>query len=128
MKHIADWALNVATQRGASFADARVVDERSRGLATKNGKASHASDAESLGIGIRVIADGAWGFAAGDDLSRPAVEETARPCLRYRQSVGPRETGRYSPRAGETGNRRLGDALPDRSILASPSNRIWICS
>ena len=77
MKHIADWALNISHQRGASYADARVVDDRSRALATKNGKISHASDGESLGIGIRVLADGAWGFAASDDLSRAAVEGTA---------------------------------------------------
>ena len=77
MKHIADWALNISHQRGASYADARVVDDRSRALATKNGKISHASDGESVGIGIRVLADGAWGFAASDDLSRAAVEGTA---------------------------------------------------
>src|SRR6202011_3104989 len=33
--------------------------------------------AESMGFGGRVIADGAWGFAASDDLSRAAVEKTA---------------------------------------------------
>jgi TldD protein len=77
MMDVLNWALDLATQRGASFADARVVDDRSRSLATKNGKVGHASDAESLGIGIRVIADGAWGFAAADDLSRPAVEAAA---------------------------------------------------
>src|SRR6202790_914995 len=77
MKHIADWALNLATLRGASYADARVVDERSRALSTKNGKVGGASDSESFGVGIRVIADGAWGFAASDDLSRTAVEGTA---------------------------------------------------
>jgi len=77
MKHIADWALNISNQRGASYADARVVDDRSRALATKNGNISHASDGESLGIGIRVLADGAWGFAASDDLSRAVVEGTA---------------------------------------------------
>ena len=77
MRHIADWALNVAKLRGASYADARIVDDRSRGLATKNGKVSHASDGESLGMGVRVIADGAWGYAASDDLSRAAVEDTA---------------------------------------------------
>src|SRR2546429_9806455 len=73
MKDIAEWALNTAALRGASYADARIVDERSRALATKNGKIGSASDAESLGIGIRVIADGAWGFAASDNLSREAV-------------------------------------------------------
>jgi TldD protein len=77
MKHIADWALNVAALRGASYADARLADDRSRGLATKNGKIGHAADSESLGIGVRVIADGAWGYAASDDLSRSAVEATA---------------------------------------------------
>ena len=77
MKQFAEWALNVAVLRGASYADARVVDDRSRALATKNGKVAGASDASSLGIGVRVIADGAWGFAASDNLVRSAVEETA---------------------------------------------------
>ena len=93
MKHIADWALNVANLRGASYADARLADDRSRGLATKNGKIGHAADSESLGIGVRVIADGAWGYAASDDLSRSAVEATtgravdiARASSRVKQS------------------------------------------
>jgi TldD protein len=77
MKDVAAWALSTAAVRGASFADLRIVDDRSRALATKNGKISHASDSASLGIGIRVIADGAWGFAASDDLSRAAVEASA---------------------------------------------------
>jgi TldD protein len=81
MKHIADWALNIANQRGASYADSRIVDDRSRALATKNGKIGHAADSESLGIGIRVIADGAWGFAAAADLSRASVEATAERAL-----------------------------------------------
>jgi TldD protein len=81
MKEILGWALDTATQRGASFADARIVDDRSRALATKNGKVSHASDSESLGLGMRVIADGAWGFAASDDLSRDSVEATAARAL-----------------------------------------------
>ena len=77
MRDVCSWALNVAAVRGASYADARLADDRTRALSTKNGKVSNASDSESLGIGVRVIADGAWGFAAADDLSRPAVEATA---------------------------------------------------
>jgi TldD protein len=77
MKDVLSWALDLATRKGASYVDARVVDDRSRSLATKNGKVGHASDAESLGIGIRVIAGGAWGFAAADDLGRSAVESAA---------------------------------------------------
>jgi len=81
MKQTLAWALDTAMQRGASFADARIVDDRTRALSTKNGKVSHASDSESLGLGLRVIADGAWGFAASDDLSREAVEATAARAL-----------------------------------------------
>src|SRR5579862_4576434 len=77
MKHIANWALNVAALRGASYADVRVVAHRSRGLSTKNGKVGNATDAESVGMSVRAIADGSWGFAASADLGRGAVEATA---------------------------------------------------
>jgi TldD protein len=77
MKQIADWALNTAEGRGATYCDVRVVDDRQRALATKNGVVGHASDSESLGVGIRVIAEGAWGFASTDDLRRESVEATA---------------------------------------------------
>jgi len=77
MKHVANWALNTAAVRGASYADVRVIAQRSRALSTKNGKVGSASDAESVGMNVRVIADGAWGFAASADLGRAAVEATA---------------------------------------------------
>src|ERR1700692_3555426 len=77
MREIANWALNVATMRGASYADVRIVNQRSRALTTKNGKVGSASDSESVGISVRVLADGAWGFAASEDLARPSVEATA---------------------------------------------------
>ncbi len=77
MQDIANWALNVANVRGASYADVRLINQRSRALTTKNGKVGSASDAESFGMNARVIVDGAWGFAASEDLSRQGVEATA---------------------------------------------------
>jgi len=77
MKQIANWALNLAAMRGASYADARIVSQRSRALTTKNGKVGSASDAESVGVSVRVLADGAWGFAASENLDRSSVEATA---------------------------------------------------
>src|SRR5450759_4440827 len=73
MRSIARLALDTAVLRGATFADARVVALRNRSLTTKNGCVGHASETESLGIGLRVIADGAWGFAATADLGSTAV-------------------------------------------------------
>src|SRR5437660_8731744 len=77
MQHVAKWALDTAAVRGASYADVRVVAIRNRALTTKNGKVGNASDAESIGMSVRVIADGAWGFAASSELGRGAVENTA---------------------------------------------------
>jgi len=77
MRNLAHSSLNVASLRGASYADARIVAQLSRALTTKNGKVGSASDAESVGISVRVIADGAWGFAASEDLSQAGVDATA---------------------------------------------------
>ena len=77
MKHVANWALNAAVLRGAGYADVRVIAQRSRALTTKNGKVGSASDAESVGMNVRVIVNGAWGFAASAELGRGAVEATA---------------------------------------------------
>src|SRR4051812_26077277 len=77
MKEAASWALNTAEVRGATYCDVRIVDDRQGGLATKNRKVGHAADSESLGIGVRVIADGAWGFASTDSLTREDVDRTA---------------------------------------------------
>jgi TldD protein len=86
MKEIAAWALDTVAQRGATYADARIVDERQRALSTKNGKVGHASDSESLGIGVRVIANGSWGFAASDSLKRKAVENAATQAVAIAQA------------------------------------------
>jgi len=77
MKQISDWALNTATQRGASYADVRVIEQRSRSLATKNGKVGHAAAGETIGAGIRVLVDNSWGFAATDSLTREDVDRGA---------------------------------------------------
>src|SRR6266446_934361 len=77
MKAVARLALDAALVRGVTYVDARVVSIRSRSLTTKNGRVGHASESESLGIGVRVISDGAWGFAASADLGRGSVEAVA---------------------------------------------------
>src|SRR5438309_12078462 len=77
MKHVSNWALNIAALRGASYADVRVVAQRSRALTTKNGKVGSASDAESVGMSVRAIADGAWGSAASSESGRASGEVAA---------------------------------------------------
>jgi TldD protein len=77
MRDWANLALDTAQARGATYADVRVVDVRGRDLTTKNGSVGTMHTSESLGLGIRVVADGAWGFAATDRLNRESIEATA---------------------------------------------------
>jgi TldD protein len=77
MFDLAHAAIETARRRGASYADARVMDIRSREISTKNGEVGTLSEAESLGIGVRVIAAGAWGFASTDRLTREGVSACA---------------------------------------------------
>src|SRR6201988_4945985 len=75
-----DWAtraIDTAKRRGASYADARMMDIRHRDISTKNGEVGTLSESESLGIGIRVIASGSWGFASTDRLTREGVQACA---------------------------------------------------
>ena len=77
MRELASLALDRAIRNGVSYADVRVIESRERNLSTKNGKIGHISMSESLGAGIRVIADGCWGFAATDDMSPAGLERAA---------------------------------------------------
>ena len=70
MKQMALDALNLVLRPGVTYADVRVIESRERELSTKNGRPGNVASAESLGLGIRVLADGCWGFAATDDLTQ----------------------------------------------------------
>src|SRR5208282_863295 len=77
MQEWANTAISTARLRGATYADARVMDIRQRDISTTNGEVGNLSESESLGIGIRVIASGAWGFASTDRLTREGVQACA---------------------------------------------------
>ena len=77
MKEIAARALDTAKAHGAHYADVRVVDLRQRYLSTKNGRPAQVRESQSMGVGVRVVAEGAWGFAATDDLARASIDRTA---------------------------------------------------
>jgi TldD protein len=70
-------ALNTARQRGGTYADVRVMHHRQRDLTTKSGRVGTLGQSESVGLGIRVVAQGAWGFASTDQLTREGVAACA---------------------------------------------------
>jgi TldD protein len=70
-------ALDTARLRGAKYGDVRVMHVRQRDLTTKNGQVGTLAQSESIGLGIRVLASGAWGFASTDRLTREGVARCA---------------------------------------------------
>src|SRR5271163_1836455 len=98
---LAQLALDTAKRRGATYADARVMDIRHRDISTKNGEVGTLAESESLGIGIRVIADGAWGFAATDRLTREGVQACAAEAVAIAKasSLARRENVALAPEA-----------------------------
>src|SRR5580692_8127061 len=70
-------ALDAAHLRGASYSDARLMHLRQRDLTTKNGQVGTLSQSDSIGIGIRALANGAWGFASTDRLTKEGVAACA---------------------------------------------------
>jgi TldD protein len=69
-----------AKRRGAAFADARVVERFMTSIARQDGRADKLSQNSTRGLGVRVLKDGAWGFASAadfDDASAIVCLDTA---------------------------------------------------
>ncbi len=74
MRTLTDRALNLAQVQGASYADIRIVRRRTQDITVKNGIVEALSDDESQGFGVRVVVDGAWGFASSALLTPAEVD------------------------------------------------------
>ncbi len=77
MWDLATSCLDTAKLRGAKYADVRVMHLRQRDLTTKNGQVGTLAQSESIGLGVRVLASGGWGFASTDKLTREGVSACA---------------------------------------------------
>jgi TldD protein len=78
MRDVAAQALDMAVREGVTYADVRAEQVRDRHITTKNGRPSNVAASEGAGVGIRVLVDGCWGFAATDDLGAAGLEAAAR--------------------------------------------------
>lgn len=88
MQELIDLALDVARSAGAGYADMRIVERRTESLTVKNGDLAEASSNRSAGFGVRVLLDGAWGFAGSSRMERAEVERTAREAVAIARASG----------------------------------------
>ena len=77
-RELAFVALDAARAAGASYADVRVSRNRSQRVTTRERQITGLADDETMGMGIRVIAGGSWGFVATNLLTSDDVASAAR--------------------------------------------------
>lgn len=80
-RRLADAALDAAKSAGAAYCDVRVGRYLRQSVQTREKTVQSILNTESLGVGIRVIVNGAWGFSATNDMRVDAVAEAARTAV-----------------------------------------------
>src|SRR5579871_1870248 len=77
-KQLADVALNEARSKGATYTDVRIGRYLNQFVVTREDKVQNIVNTESYGIGVRVIANGSWGFAATDKMDKDSIAKAAQ--------------------------------------------------
>jgi len=82
VRDLSQRALDTAVQRGATYADVRVVRRAEESISVKSGRIEAVAFGESEGFGVRVLVDGAWGFAASSGLTMTEADRVAGDAVR----------------------------------------------
>jgi len=86
---LADAALSRARRLGAEHADLRVEQIITQELALRDGVVEHLADSTVLGLAVRVIVDGVWGFAAHVELTPERAAATAERAVSVARTLAP---------------------------------------
>ena len=82
MKDECERALDTAKAMGASYADVRIVQRETQSISVKNGRVDSLTHEESFGFGVRVLANGSWGFASSSTLNMAEIDRVAALAVR----------------------------------------------
>jgi len=82
LRDLTERALEKVRSLGATYGDIRIVEQQAEAIEVKNGKVEGLSCGSDFGFGIRVIADGAWGFAASLEVNPEEIDRVAEMAVR----------------------------------------------
>ncbi|MEV0587774.1 TldD/PmbA family protein [Nonomuraea sp. NPDC050310] len=89
LARLADAALQRARELGAEHADFRLERVRAESLSLYDARLEGAMDADDLGLAVRVVKDGTWGFASGVELTPEAAVRVAEQAVRVAEVSAP---------------------------------------
>lgn len=88
MKALAEYALDVGKHLGATYVDVRIIDQQYQFIETKDLTVAGFNQGTSLGMGVRVIADGGWGFSSTQKLTRAAIAQAVKRAVLTAKASG----------------------------------------
>jgi TldD protein len=106
MRRICAAGVAAALGAGASYADARAVLRRTQSVGIKNGRVEEIADVETEGIGVRVLVDGAWGFAGDRRLDEAGAQAAALRACAFARAASHRGSRTLAPVAAASGSYR----------------------
>lgn len=110
MRDIALRCLDQAMASGATYADVRIVRERTEEITVKNGRVEGVLTHENEGFGVRAIAAGAWGFASSHRLEQMEADRVASLAVRIARASA----------LAKRADVNLGPAVTSRGSYATP--------
>ncbi len=87
LRALADAALGRARELGASHADVRVHRLQTQGLRLRDGVVQSAGDDASIGLAVRVVVDGTWGFASHAELTPAVAASTCEQAVQVARAL-----------------------------------------
>ena len=81
--------LDSATRRKVAFADVRAVAGRSTSLLVQDRRAEKMFYSDGVGLALRVLIDGAWGFASCDGFNRRAANDALDQAIALARDAAP---------------------------------------
>jgi len=110
MKELAGRAVDAIKSRGAEYGDIRLLEQHHQSIAVKNGSVEGLDESSSEGFGVRVLVDGAWGFACSPRLTGAEVDRVVGEAVAVA-----RASARVHTRGVE-----LGPPVTDRGTYRGP--------
>lgn len=86
MRELAERAINLLQLRGAHYGDFRVVEAVDESIEVKNGRTENVVLGRDLGFGVRVLLNGAWGFAASSRLEGDEIDRVVGRAIQVAQA------------------------------------------
>jgi TldD protein len=86
---LADAALSAAVEAGASYADLRIHRITNEYIQLRDGELESSVETRQIGLAVRVIVNGTWGFASHAELSPDIAADTARRAVSVATALEP---------------------------------------